>query len=143
MGLEGWRWLAVAVLLSSAPASAGGSESEAMTPVDLTIRNESAEVLRCTALLAHFMSEDLGRLAPGASLTVALRHDRASGALALAPREGRDVPLENLLCGRDSDWTQSTGEMPLTAARSGAAERFAARCGLAEGRVKCRVEPVP
>lgn len=140
-----WRtrlWLAAALLLGAATALAGGDEPGAMRPVGLTIRNDSAETLRCTALLAHFMSEDLGRLAPGASLTVALRRDAARGILALAPREGRDVPLENLLCGRDAAWTQSTGELPLAAARSGAAGRFAGRCRLTGGRVACLVTPV-
>ncbi|MEX2629659.1 MAG: hypothetical protein WD341_06940 [Tistlia sp.] len=131
-----------ALLAVALSACAGGEPPAAMAPLRLTIGNDTDQSLRCTAVLAHFMSQDLGVVAPGARLSVPLRRDFASGALALAPREGRDVPLENLLCGLTGDWTGSRGELPLGALRADPAASFAARCGLAAGRVACRVEAV-
>lgn len=112
-----------------------------LEPVGFTLRNDSAEVLRCMAVEAHFMSAAIGTLAAGESIDLTLRRDAASGTLALAPRDGRDVPLENILCGRDEAWTESKGEVPLVPIRAGNAERFAGRCGVANGRVHCVVEP--
>ncbi|SMF57300.1 hypothetical protein SAMN06265365_10478 [Tistlia consotensis] len=138
---------ALALLLTVPPAAGPAlAEGEAQPPLDLkpvtlTLRNDSAEVLRCTAVEAHFMSEPVGTLAAGEKLTIDLRRDAASGTLALKPRGGRDVPLENILCGRDAAWTESKGELPLIRVRGDKAARFDGRCGVANGRVQCMVEP--
>lgn len=133
---------AAAILLFIAPALAGGDEAATSDALTLTIRNDGADTLRCAAVLAHFMSETLGAIAPGDRLTVMLRRDPANGTLALGPREDRDVPLENILCGRDADWTASKGDLPLSAVRTGAAARLEARCGLSDGRVVCAVADI-
>lgn len=137
--IVGGRLWAAASLLYTGPALAGGEAPAALAPVTLTIRNDSPETLRCAAVLAHFMSETLGAIGPGDHLAVTLRRDAATGALALAPRAGRDVPLENILCGRDTAWTASKGEMPLSALRAGPAGRYEAHCDLSERRVICSV----
>lgn len=137
--IVGGRLWAAAILLYTGPALAGGEAPAPLKPVTLTIRNDSPETLRCAAVLAHFMSETLGAIGPGDHLAVTLRRDAATGALALAPRAGRDVPLENILCGRDTAWTASKGDMPLSAVRGVAATRFEAHCDLSDGRVICAV----
>lgn len=133
------QFWAAAILLFIAPALAGGDEAATFDALTLTIRNDGADTLRCAAVLAHFMSEPLGAIAPGDRLTVTLRRDRANGTLALGPREDRDVPLENILCGRDAHWTASTGDLPLGAVRTGTVARFEARCDMSDGRVICAV----
>lgn len=125
-----------AALAVAALVLAGGGA--ALEPLTLTIRNGAGEDLRCEAVLAHFMSETLARIAPGRSLVVTLRRD-SGGVLLLAPREGRHVPLENILCGSETAWAASKSDLPLTTVRAGSGSHYQVRCALADSRVACRV----
>lgn len=132
--------LLAVVLLALAPLPAPAAGPGPMTAVELTLVNETARPLRCVAVLAHFMSEELGSVGPGAEREIALRREPASGLLALSPRDGRDVPLENLQCGLAGDWQASVGELPLGTLRDDPAQAFRAACALDGSRVACRVE---
>lgn len=129
----------LAVMLATAALPTIAAGPGVMTAITLVIGNGADASLRCNAVLAHFMSEELGTIEPGGEREIALRREPESGLLALSPREGRDVPLENIQCGLAGDWSASARELPLTLLRDEPAQDFRAGCRLSDGRVACAV----
>ena len=66
-------------------------------PVEVSVMNETGGALECRAALAHWYSDDLGRIAPGAELTVTLWHDTETGVLNLMNATDDRMPVEALL----------------------------------------------
>ena len=98
---------------------------EGTEPATLTVQNATAEPLACTAALAHWYSAPLGQAAPGGRLTVRLRHDPETGALALL-NEGQDrMPLEGVTCGPPDAPHAARLALPF---RAGLAPALAYRC---------------
>ncbi|MGD1879958.1 MAG: hypothetical protein ACFB13_20945 [Kiloniellaceae bacterium] len=118
------------LLLTAAPAGA------AVQGVSLHLTNGGDRPLRCVMVIAHFMSHELGAVAPGDTLGVALERDDADGSLFVRSADGRAKMIENILCGASDDWSRTRGEVPLLPLRSMTSVGVAMTCRL-EGRLHC------
>jgi len=94
-------------------------------PVEVSVMNETGGALECRAALAHWYSDDLGRIAPGAELTVTLWHDTETGVLNLMNATDDRMPVEALWCSTDAARTRLN--LPLAAGKMEATLRFSCR----------------
>lgn len=117
------------------PAVAAGAES-----VALAIVNEGQAPLRCQLLLAHWMSESLAPLAPGAETRLTLGRDAAGQLFLERAGEARPFHLEALVCGADLGTARR--HLDLSALRRGEAAGLVARCDPAD-EPPCRTEAHP
>ncbi|NIA69740.1 hypothetical protein HBA54_14145 [Pelagibius litoralis] len=130
--------VAVAAVGSLSAAMPAGAEPRSL---DLSLDNAGERTLRCSMVIAHFMSDELGEIAPGERLMIALEGDNADGSLFVRSGDGRRKPIENILCGASDDWAQTRGEVPLLPLRTSSSERAHMACHL-EGRLRC-IEMAP
>jgi len=88
---------------------------------DVTIQNIGDTVLACDASIAHWYSNALGDIAPGASLRFSLLADAGDGTVFLRNAGGDDMPVQSLWCGlKGKSWVtraeialeRRIGEMP-------------------------------
>lgn len=121
---------AMGCLLATLPA---GAE---VRGIDLSLANVGEQPLRCSMVIAHFMSKDLGEVLPGERLTIVLEGDTEDGSLFVRSADGRRKAIENILCGVSSDWSLTRGEVPLLPLRSSSSDRADMDCRL-ETRVRC------
>lgn len=112
--------------------------AEAHTPVRLEVVNaEAGTELRCVLVLAHFVTLEAGRIAPGESLSLSLSRDGRDGTLAMPRDDGRWMAVESLLCGAAERWSDSYAGVPLTGLADGTRARLRVACAL-DGRVTCQ-----
>jgi len=123
---------AIAVLLAVGQADA---EVRSMT---LDLGNSGDRALRCLMVIAHFMSDELGTIAPGERLAVAFQRDDADGSLFVRSNDGRRKMIENIVCGASDDWSQTRGDVPLLPLRSTHSPRALITCRLGP-RLTCVV----
>lgn len=121
----------LAILLGA--CAAAPAEQQGDLEVTLTVANDGTAPLRCMLIFGHWVELDAGRIAPGASLALALRRQASDGALYVPRYDGRKMMLENLICGPLLDWWPRRADIPLLPLRATAAPRFAASCHLTEG----------
>ena len=106
-------------------------------PLTLILRNtDDSESLRCVLVVAHFVSVDVGLVQPGASREIDFTRVVATGSLIVNAADGREMEVENLLCGADTRWTETRGDVPLLPLRSATAAEMEVTCGLAS-RLSC------
>lgn len=132
--------LAACVLVSALSADfgdvvAGGTESEDEL-VELRIRNDADVALRCVTLLAHFVSLPAVDIAPGETFSASYSRRRSDGSLYVLRDDGREMMIENLLCGSSEEWDQTRGDVPLLDLRTSADNQVALTCHIAN-RLDC------
>jgi hypothetical protein len=133
---------AAAALLLAAVLAAG--KAGAGDPgVDLSIRNAGPVALRCMILFGHWITRDIGPIAPGGGAEVAMWRGQPAGALYIPRFDGRKMMIENLVCGSDAAWAETYEQIPLAALRDGAAAaRFRTACKPGPqpmGKIACSV----
>jgi len=109
-------------------------------PVTLHLTNSGAEPLQCRLMFGHWVDRDLGRLAPGGSIDIAMTQQNTDGALFILRDDGaRRMMIETINCGRGSDWIETFGQVDLAPARIARPARIAATCAApaGPGRVTC------
>jgi len=115
--------------------------------VTLHLTNTGAEPLQCRLMFGHWVDRDLGRLAPGEGVDIAMTQQGSDGALfVLRDDSARRMMIETINCGRDGDWMGSFGQVDLAPARAARPASIAATCTApaVPGRVACpAVELVP
>ncbi|WP_068414362.1 hypothetical protein [Labrenzia sp. OB1] len=109
--------------------------TEGADPVEISIVNETGVQLDCKAALAHWYSEELGRIAPSGELTLTLWHDPETGVLNLMNATDDRMPLEALWCSADTVRTRL--DLPIAAGKTEATLRFLCRTGGDTG-LSCR-----
>ena len=124
--------------LCGVPASAGGdayvpysgilSGTEGTEPVRLSVSNGTGAEMACTAALAHWFSQPLGRAAPGAALAVTLWHDPETGVLNLMNETDDRMPVEAIWCGTAGDMTATRTRIGLPHAAGAAAPALSRAC---------------
>lgn len=123
--------LAAAACVSLAgPARGDDSPHEARRTVQVSLANRTPAPIRCVAVLAHFVTRDLGPAAPGERLRIRLERG-PDGALAFGRHGASPMFVENLLCGTVTDWQRTARDVPLQALRSGPGRSFVFSCTLA------------
>jgi hypothetical protein len=106
----------------------------------LSIRNDDAHSLRCMVVFAHWVTTDVGPIAPGETTTVSMTHGPQPGALHIARFDGRPMMIENIVCGTEQDWSNSFDQLPLAQVRDSATSTYQIGCR-AEPRVVCTPSP--
>jgi hypothetical protein len=135
------RWLAMCALLLLAACAEGDrryriTADSGFEPVTLTLENAGEEPLRCTLVLAHFITKEADEIAPGGRLEVLLERRPGDGVLASGRHKGEPMLVENLLCGAQESWQATSGDVPLLPVRRGREAAYRLTC-VAEGRFSC------
>jgi hypothetical protein len=125
----------VASFLLALTLSAGAAKA-ADPVVALSIRNDGPVALRCTILFGHWITQDVGPIAPGASAEVSMWRGQPAGALYIPRFDGRKMMIENLVCGSDAAWAETYDQIPLLPLRDSAAAGFRTACRPA-GKIAC------
>lgn len=124
-------------LATAASAEQHVKGTDGLTPLTVVVDNAGPEPLACGAAVAHWYSVDLGAAAAGASVTIDLWRDPASGAVyALNPSRDR-LPIERLWCGLAGRSWATRAEIDLPR-RPGTADDIALSCAPAGERLACR-----
>ena len=125
-------WLTMAVPL---PGTGDGYDSEGKFPVVLSIRDGTEGKLRCSIILAHFVTQILVPAGKGFELTF----DREPSSGTLSERtSGGAMLVENILCGDKDAWQDTVSDIPLALLRSSQSNHFVAHCRI-ESRLRCNV----
>ena len=114
------------------PAQAGGPSGA----VTLRIANDGAEALRCVVLFGHWITRDLGIIDAGASDTLAIMRDDGDGSLYILRGDGREMMIENVVCGVDRAWAETLGQLDLLPVRESREREFRTSCRIDE-RLDC------
>ncbi|MHA1572108.1 MAG: hypothetical protein ACTSWM_09815 [Alphaproteobacteria bacterium] len=126
--------LAAAFLLAACTVS-----TPQRAPLTLTLRNtDAAEPLRCVLVLAHFVSVDVALIGPGGSRDIVFGRVVNTGSLIVNAADGREMEVENLLCGGDSHWARTRGDVPLLPLRATKNSHLEAACRLSP-RLLCEI----
>lgn len=105
-------------------------------PVEISISNATGGQLTCDAALAHWYSEELGAIAPGARLALTLWHDRETGVLNLMNATDDRMPVEAVWCVLGT--ARARLALPMTTGKARA--RLAFTCRVAgDGALGCDV----
>jgi hypothetical protein len=91
-------------------------------------------------MFGHWVDRDLGRLAPGEGVDIAITQQDSDGALFVLRDDGaRRMMIETINCGRDGQWMETFGQVDLAPARAARAGRINAACTAPNnaGRVAC------
>lgn len=134
-------WAAVALItpaLLSCAVRAGGPDEDAVT---LSVANETREPLRCTVLFAHFVSKDVGIIAPRAEVSLSMVRQGNDGALWIPRADGRKMMIETIDCGAAALSAETRGQVPLLSVRASRHLRYHSACRRS-GAVIC-TDPVP
>jgi len=135
------RRLALAILALLGEGAAWADEPAADDrALQLSLANAGAVPLHCRLMFGHWVEQDLGLLAPGGSVDLAISQAAHDGALYILRADGqRRMMIETIICGRDGDWMTSYGQVDFAPARSARPGRIEASCALPEtgGRVAC------
>jgi hypothetical protein len=131
------RGIVVSCLLALASCT---TDTPADHPVTLHLANTGAEPLHCRLMFGHWVDRDLGRLAAGQRVDIAMLQQDADGALFILRDDGqRRMMIETIHCGREGDWMNSYGQVDLAPARSARPAHIDANCAApaGPGRVAC------
>ncbi len=119
----------------------GGAAAEdygVTRPVSVQITNATSKAaLRCQLILAHFVTYEADALAKGQEATLELLRGDQDGTLIFSGRDGRQMALENLLCGFDDDWGGTQNDLNLAQLRDGTSNRLQIICSGAD-RLTCQ-----
>ena len=128
--------LGLAVLAAGAVLAARSALADDPT-VEIAIANAGNQPLRCMILFGHWITQDLGVVAPGGASKIAMWRGRPAGALYIPRFDGRKMMIENVVCGGLAAWGETLGQIPLLPIRASSGARFAVACKLAD-RVGCK-----
>lgn len=127
----------VLLLLALTVLPTGARSAIAADPaVEMAIANAGDQPLRCMILFGHWVTQDVGPIAPGGSATISMWRGAPSGALYIPRFDGRKMMIENVICGSQSAWSDTFDQIQLLPIRDSAGSRFTTACKAA-GRVSC------
>lgn len=106
--------------------------------VQLEIRNVGPGDLICSASLAHWYSEPLGRVASGRVLDVTLWHVPQTGVLNRLNAVGDRMPVEAVWCGTPDTDQGARGRVELPFIAGPIPARLLRSCAVEAGGIVCR-----
>lgn len=101
--------------------------TEGADPVKISVLNETGVPLLCEAALAHWYSDELGRVSPGEQLSLTLWHDRKTGVFNLMNATDDRMPVEALWCASEAGRTRLT--LPIASGKAEATLRYSCNTG--------------
>ncbi|MFM9844568.1 MAG: hypothetical protein ACKVOI_16525 [Dongiaceae bacterium] len=103
--------------------------------VTLHLANTGVEPLQCRLMFGHWVDRDLGRLAPGDGVDIAMTQQNSDGALFILRDDGaRRMMIETINCSRRGDWMGTFGQVDLAPARAARPAGINVACAAPEGR---------
>ena len=112
--------------------------SDGADPVLLSVANGTGGTMACTAALAHWYSEDLGKVGAGATLDVTLWHDPDTGVINLLNQTDDRMPVEAIWCGAAGDLTATRARITLPIAAGPLPAQLVRDCARgSDGRFAC------
>jgi len=121
------------ILTVASPGAIAANETA--TDVRLVIENTAKQPIRCVAIVAHFLTKDIGTIAVNEKQTIGFELYK-DGSLAQGSFKGKAVFIENLRCGANVNWTNTSADIPLDLLREDDADTVTAHCTIAD-RVTC------
>ena len=116
------------------------TDTPADHPVTLRLTNTGTEPLNCRLMFGHWVDRDLGRLAPGEIVDIAMMQQENDGALFIPRDDGqRRMMIETINCSREANWMGTFGQVDLAPARSNRPAKIEAACSapVGSGRTLC------
>ena len=138
-------WLARTILclvLSSCAQQPAATNDQ---PVALSLSNAGTEPVRCRMMFGHWVDRDLGELAPGAEMSIAMTQSAVDGALYVIRSDGqRRMMIETIQCAQPGRWTQSVGQVDLAPIRTRRVHSVEANCAAPTGggRIACTLDRI-
>ncbi|MDH6264855.1 hypothetical protein M2360_000236 [Rhizobium sp. SG_E_25_P2] len=85
--------------------------SKGLSPLLITMKNDGARPIACGATLAHWYSQSLGTVKPGAVLHAKLWQKQQTGAVFLLNQIEDRMPVERIWCGLAGQSWQTRAEI--------------------------------
>lgn len=123
------------LVTSSSRAADNKTSNEKKDSITLSVRDNTAGELRCSIILAHFVTQT--PTLSNRRLELTFDRDQLSGTLAEKTSDN-GMLVENIICGDKDAWQDTVSDIPLTLLRSSQANHFIAYCQI-ESRLHCRV----
>ena len=133
----------ILILCTIALASCASAAQD--RPASLTLTNAGTAPLHCRLMFGHWVDRDLGTLARGAAMEIAMTQATADGALYVLRADGqRKMMIETIQCAQSGDWMMNFGQVDFAPIRSRRAQLIEASCAAptGEGRTTCRLDRV-
>ena len=107
--------------------------------VTVSLHNDGATPMQCRVQFGHWVSRDLGTLAPGVVTRFQIQQQPKDGALYVERDDGqRRMMIENIFCNAPDDLQATVGQVDLAPARTARMQQIDAACALPEsGHVQC------
>jgi hypothetical protein len=107
--------------------------------VTIRLQNAGAGAMQCQVMFGHWVDRDLGILAPGDGVSIAVQQQRRDGALYIMRDDGqRRMMIQTIVCGRNGDWQATANQLDLEGIRTARPVEAVASCALpAAGHVHC------
>jgi hypothetical protein len=106
--------------------------------IALSVTNSGAESISCGATLAHWYSQPIGTVAPGAVITSKLWLQRESGAVFILNDLEDRMPVERLWCGKDGESWGTRSEIPLERRKGESVTAIRLDCAAGPQKTDCR-----
>jgi hypothetical protein len=123
------------IIIAALPLFLASARASGAT-VMLSIKNDDTSSLRCSVVFAHWVTTDVGPIAPGETATVTMTRGPQRGALHITRFDGRPMMIENIICGAEQNWSDSFDQLPLTSVRDASASAYQMECHAAP-RIVC------
>ena len=117
--------------LGSQPGFAAGEA------VQFSVTNTGAEALECAASIAHWFSEELGEIAPGATLEFSFGYDLPSGTIFRLNERDDEMAVQRIWCGNSGAAWETRAELPMQREAGAAAGAVVLNCAAAAGKTRC------
>ncbi|AJY44997.1 hypothetical protein [Martelella endophytica] len=133
IALSAWAFSSPAQAESEAyvPYSGIVHGTDGAEPVEVSVTNETGDSLDCRAALAHWYSDELGRMDPGGRLTVTLWHDGETGVLNLMNATDDRMPVEAIWCA--SEDSRARLDLPMKTGEEASKLHFSCQTGESAG----------
>jgi hypothetical protein len=130
---------AATVILPAAAANATKIERGriGLDEIPLAVTNDGKEAISCGATLAHWYSQPIGTVAPGAVMNSRVWLQRETGAVFLLNDLEDRMPVERLWCGKDGQSWATRSEIKLERRRGEMMGPIAVTCAAIEGQFGC------
>jgi hypothetical protein len=132
--------IVLATALTGADARATTLERgrDGLEEIVLSVANSGADAISCGATLAHWYSQPIGTVAPGAVMTGKLWLQRESGVVFILNELEDRMPVERLWCGKDGESWSTRSEIPLERRKGESVGAIRLTCAAGPQKLECR-----
>ena len=133
--------LAVASLAFGLAGPGATPAFAAQHSLEISITNTGDAPLECGAAIAHWFSEDLGVIAPGADLAVSFGYDLESGTIFRLNERDDEMAVLRAWCGRKGEAWATRAEIEFPREAGVAPAPLILNCAASAAQTTCRPKP--